>query len=188
MAYIVVYDACVLHDPAIRDLLIRCAMKRQLNLRACWSERILDEMVRSILRRRPDLDESRLQRTRELMNESVTDCLVTGYEPLIDGVALPDEDDRHVVACAIKAKAQAIVTENLTDFPLEALAPFDIEAIHPDEFLLGLFDLNQAVVATVFQEQVNDLRKPPTTIGAAVETLRQRGLPRIADAFAAVLL
>lgn len=188
MAYVVVYDACVLHDPMVRDLLIRCATKRQLNLRACWSDEILDEMVRSILRRRPDLDEQRLQRTRSLMNESVTDCLVTDYTQLIDAVLLPDPEDRHVVACAIKAQAQAIVTENLSDFPAEALAPFDVEAVHPDEFMLGLLDLNAAVVATIFQEQVNDLRKPPTTMADSIGILRRRGLPRTADALAAVLL
>ena len=187
MAYVVVYDACVLHDPAIRDLLIRCATRRQLNLRACWSDEILDEMVQSILRRRPDLDEGRLERTRQLMNESVADCLVTGYEPFIGTVELPDPNDRHVVACAIKAQAQTIVTENLSDFPHDALAPFGIEAIHPDDFALGLFDLNPAVVAAVFQEQVNDLQKPPTTIAEAIDTLRQRGLPRTADALASVL-
>ncbi|MGB9112275.1 MAG: PIN domain-containing protein [Acidimicrobiales bacterium] len=188
MAYVVVYDACVLHDPAIRDLLIRCATKRQLNFRAHRSDEILDEMVRSILRRRPDLDEHRLQRTREMMNESVADCLVTDFRQLIDAVVLPDPKDRHVVACAIKAQAQAIVTENLSDFPEEALVPFDIEAVHPDEFVLGLFDLNPAVVATVFQEQVNDLRKPPTTMTDAIDIVRQRGLPRTADALGAVLL
>ena len=56
MALVAVYDACVLHDPMLRDLLVRLAMRRQLNLRARWSERILDEMVRSIQRRQPDLD------------------------------------------------------------------------------------------------------------------------------------
>lgn len=98
MAYVVIYDACVLHDPALRDLLVRLATKRQLNLRAQWSEDILDEMVQSIVERRPDLDPARLARTKELMIESVPDCLVTGYEPLIESLVLPDPKDRHVLA------------------------------------------------------------------------------------------
>ena len=97
MAYVVIYDACVLHDSALRDLLVRLATKRQLNLRAQWSEDILDEMVRSILERRPDLDPARLARTKELMIESVPDCLVTGYKPLIESLVLPDPKDRHVL-------------------------------------------------------------------------------------------
>lgn len=117
MAYVVVYDACVLHDPSLRDLLIRVARKRRLNLQARWSHQILDEMVDSITERRPDLDESRLNRTRELMCDAVPDCIVAGFEDLLEAISLPDEDDRHVVAAAISTNAQAIVTFNLRDFP-----------------------------------------------------------------------
>lgn len=188
MAYVVVYDACVLHDPAVRDLPVRCAGKRQLSLRARWSEAILDEVVRSILRRRPDLEEQRLERMRNLLNESLPDCLVTGYEPLVDAVHLPDPDDRHVVACAVKAQAQAIVTSNLKDFPAESLRAHDLEAVHPDEFVRGLIDLHAPTVAATFQELVGDLRSPPSTTAEAIERLRRRGLPRSADALGALLL
>lgn len=50
------------------------------------------------------------------MNAAVLDCLVAGYEPLIPSIILPDPDDRHVVAAAIRAGAQVIVTANLKDF------------------------------------------------------------------------
>jgi len=56
------------------------------------------------------------------MNSAVRDCLVSGYEPLIAALDLPDPNDRHVLAAAIKAKAQIIVTKNLRDFPAERLA------------------------------------------------------------------
>ena len=77
----------------------------------------------------------------ELMNEAVRDCLVTSYEDLIASLSLPDPDDRHVLAAAMRAGAEVIVTYNLSDFPTEALARFDIEAQHPDDFLLCLLDL-----------------------------------------------
>jgi predicted nucleic acid-binding protein len=121
--FTVVYDACVLHDSLVRDLLIRVAAKRSLNVRARWTRQILDEMIRSILARRPDLDSSRLARTRQLMCDAIPDCLVTGYETLIEGIELPDPDDRHVVAAAIKAGADVIVTYNLRHFPSAALQP-----------------------------------------------------------------
>jgi hypothetical protein len=59
------------------------------------------------------------------MNEAVRDCLVTGYEDLIESLTLPDPDDRHVLAAAIRAGAEVIVTYNLKDFSPEALARFD---------------------------------------------------------------
>lgn len=124
MAFTALYDADVLHPPGLRDLLVRLGQTGLF--RARWSEQILDEMVASILRRRPDLDPERLARTRQLMCEAVADCLVTGYEPLINGLSLPDPDDRHVLAAAIRCSAQVIVTANLDDFPAAALERFNI--------------------------------------------------------------
>lgn len=77
----------------------------------------LDEVFDSLARNRPDLDPAKLTRTRELMGAAICDVLVVGHEPLIDVVDLPDPDDRHVLAAAIKARAQVIVTQNLRDFP-----------------------------------------------------------------------
>ena len=58
------------------------------------------------------------------MDEHVPDCLVTGYEPLISGLSLPDADDRHVLAAAIHVGASLIITYNLSDFP--ASAPWSV--------------------------------------------------------------
>jgi hypothetical protein len=115
MAFVVVYDACVLYPSTLRDLLIRIAQARLVQ--AKWTDQILDEVFRNLREDRPDLDPSKLARTRTLMNQAIPDCLVTGYEALIDSVKIPDPDDRHVVAAAIRAQAQTIVTTNLKDFP-----------------------------------------------------------------------
>ena len=111
MAFVVLYDACVLYPAPLRDLLVRIANTGIV--RARWSEAILDECFRSILEQRPDLKPDALKRTRELMKQAVPDCLVTGFEALVEGLALPDPDDRHVLAAAIQARAQAIITFNL---------------------------------------------------------------------------
>src|SRR5579885_2357699 len=87
-----------------------------------------------------------LERTRRLMDENVRDCLVTGHQALIDGLILPDANDRHVLAAAIQGNADVIVTFNLRHFPEEALAPYQIEAIHPDDFLLCQIDLSISIV------------------------------------------
>lgn len=113
-SYTVIYDANVLYPSVLRDLLIRVAQARLV--RARWTDRILDETFRNLVANRPDLDPRALARTRTLMNEAIPDVLVTGYEPLIGILDLPDPDDRHVLAAAIKVGAQMIVTDNLRAF------------------------------------------------------------------------
>ena len=71
--------------------------------RARWTDQIHDEWIRNVLANRPDLKAEQLKRTRELMDAHALDCLVTGYEKLIAGLTLPDPDDRHVLAAAIRA-------------------------------------------------------------------------------------
>ncbi|HMA95113.1 MAG TPA: hypothetical protein VKP30_20620, partial [Polyangiaceae bacterium] len=55
------------------------------------------------------------------------DCLVDGYEPLVEGLELPDPNDRHVLAAAIHGGASVIVTMNLRDFPERFLVPHAVE-------------------------------------------------------------
>jgi predicted nucleic acid-binding protein len=140
MTVTVVYDASVLCPNTLRDLLIRIAQAGMV--RAKWSEQILDEMLNALARERPDIPTEKLAVLRERMNGALRDCLVSGYEPIIDGLQLPDKEDRHVLAAAIRCHAQIIVTANLRDFPPAALASWKVEAIAPDEFILDLIDLD----------------------------------------------
>ena len=120
--------------------MIRLAQTR--SFRARWTADIQREWVTALLRDRPELDEARLARKVALMNKAVADCLVTGYEHLIDQLSLPDPNDRHVLAAAILFGAQEIVTTNLKDFPQETLAEFKIVPCHPDDFVLCLVTIN----------------------------------------------
>lgn len=174
MAFTAVYDASVLHPASVRDLLVRLGMTGRFQAR--WTEEILDEMVASVARRQPEVPMERLTRTRELMCEAIPDCLVSGYEQLIDGLELPDPDDRHVLAAAIRASADVIVTFNLRDFPGEQLDRYSIDAQSPDVFVLHLVDLAPAAVAGVLHEQAADLRNPPRTVEELVERLASNGL------------
>ena len=174
MSFPVLYDACVLYPAPLRDFLIRVGRTRLVQVR--WTDRILDECFRSILRSRGDLEQQALGRTRELMNKAIPDGLVGGYESLMAGLSLPDQDDLHVLAAAIKAKVEVIVTFNLKDFPAEILAAYDIEAQHPDDFVLGLIDLAPGAICNVVQKQAGALKCPPATVEDVLEKLTQNGL------------
>jgi len=113
----------------LRDLLVRLAHAGLVWAR--WTEAIHDEWIRNVLANNSSLSPNRLERTRILLNDAVRDCLVTGYESLIQSLTLPDPGDRHVLAAAIRAEAQVIVTFNLKDFPARVLAGYSIETDAP---------------------------------------------------------
>lgn len=159
MAFAAVYDANVLHPAPLRDLLIRLAASGWF--RAKWTEEILDEALESELRANSELDPERLNGTRAKMIEAVPDCLVTGYEPLVDAIKLPDDDDRHVVAAAVRCHASVIMTSNLRDFPADALEPFNIEAQSPDVFVLHLLGFARDEVTRAITKQAAALSQPP---------------------------
>ena len=107
------------------------------------------------------------------------DCLVTGFEKLIPSLTLPDNDDRHVLAAAIRCGADAIVTFNLRDFPDAALKPYEIEVLHPDDFLHHQFGLDQASVIVAAQRCRSRLKNPPRTAKEYLETLSLQSLPKL---------
>lgn len=170
-----VYDACVLHPAPLRDLLIQLATFGMF--RARWTDKIHEEWIVSLLERRKDLKRAQLERTRQLMDNHVLDCLVTEYESLINSVTLPDENDRHVVAAAIKCHAEVIVTYNLKDFPVSAIARYDMEAQHPDEFISNLIDLSQSKVCEAAKKCRTNLKAPPISVEKYLEILSEQHLP-----------
>ncbi|EFB70835.1 hypothetical protein [Providencia rustigianii] len=111
------------------------------------------------------------------MNIALPDAKVEQYEPLIDGLELPDLDDRHVVAAAIKSNAKIIVTLNLKDFPKKYLKRLDMEALHPDEFISDLFDLNHALALSAVRKQRINLKKPKINTREYFDALLRQGLP-----------
>jgi len=146
--------------------------------RAKWTDAIHEEWIESVLEDRPDLTREQLERTRTLMNSHVRDCLVTNYEDLIPSVTLPDPDDRHVLAAAIRGRADVIVTFNLADSPPDALARFGIEAQHPDDFIVHLLDIAPGPVCAAVKRQRESLRNPPKSADELLATFESQGLPQ----------
>ena len=145
---------------------------------ARWTNRIHEEWMRNVLQNYPHLTWEKLERTRDLMDRHASDPLVTDYEDLVAGLALPDPEDRHVLAAAIRAGADAIVTFNLADFPREILATFDIEALHPDDLLERLIDLDLEAVCAAAKRDRESLRNPPKSVDEYLVDLERAGIPR----------
>ena len=175
-AFTAFYDANVLYPAELRNILMHLALVGLF--RAKWSAAVHEEWISSLLEKRPDLDRAKLERTRALMDKHAEDALVTGYEDLIPGLHLPDAGDRHVLAAAIRGRADVIVTMNLRDFPAEAIAPFGIVAQHPDEFILHLLDLAPSAVVAAAETHRQSLRNPPKTVVEYMGTLERQGLTR----------
>ncbi|HEY9008253.1 MAG TPA: PIN domain-containing protein [Ohtaekwangia sp.] len=169
-----VLDACVLYPAPIRDPLLHLASFELYTPK--WTDRIHEEWRRNLLLKRLDLRPEQLDRTVQEMKKAFPDAGVEKYESLITSLQLPDEDDRHILAAAIRCKTDVIVTFNLKDFPSKAIEHFDIEAQHPDLFISNLIDLNPEKSVEAFLKQVSFLRNPPKSELQVLDTLKNCGL------------
>lgn len=146
--------------------------------RAKWTEQIHDEWIRNVLKNRDDLKREQLERTKNFMNQAVSDSLVENYQDLCTSLTLPDPGDVHVLAAAIQAKCDAIVTFNVKDFPKNYLSQFNIEILHPDDFLFHQFGLNTPGVVISAQRCRARLKNPPKSARDYLDTLEKQGLPK----------
>ncbi|WP_166353044.1 PIN domain-containing protein [Phytoactinopolyspora limicola] len=176
--FVVVLDACVLVPISLADTLLRIA---EVELyRPVWSQKILDEVRTAVLEIHPDEDPGRVDARLHSMNDTFEDACVAGWEPLVEGINLPDENDRHVVAAALRGHAEVIVTNNVRDFPAKVLEEFGLSALTPDEFLLDQLDLAPGAVLGVLRRQAAAARRPPLTIDDVLQALARASAPTFA--------
>lgn len=175
-------DACVLVPVAQCDTLLRFAAAGAF--RPLWSQRVVDESLSALQRIHPDIDPNRFFSRFRSMNEAFDDALVSGWESLELLINLPDPKDSHVVKAALRGHADVIVTNNIKDFPDNLLRPLGLEAIHLDDFLLDLFDLNPAAACRVIREQAQAMTKPTASAEELLTKFRQ---PGVAPKFAHVV-
>jgi hypothetical protein len=172
--FTVVYDACVLYPAPLRSFLMYLAMTDLY--RARWTNDIHEEWMRNVEKDYPDFTREQAEKIRDLMNAHVVDCIVTGYEQLIPSLTLPDADDRHVLAAAIRSGADIILTYNLKDFPEENLKQYGIEAQHPDDFLTRQLERAPNVVCAAAKRQRQSLKRPPLSVEEYLASLERQGL------------
>ncbi|SDP62860.1 Predicted nucleic acid-binding protein, contains PIN domain [Actinopolyspora xinjiangensis] len=174
MSFPAFLDTCVLVPGYLNDTLLRLASAEIY--RPLWSADVLEELHRNLARMTSTAQADHRLRN---MRQHFTDAEVTGYESLLPSMT-NDADDRHVLAAAVRGNAAVIVTANLRHFPEHALKPYEIEAVHPDEFLLDQLDLHPARVMASLNRQVSAYTREPTTIAGLMNRLERTGLPKFA--------
>ena len=175
MAFPAFLDTCVLYPAYLCDTLLRLAEVSAY--RPLWSTQVLDELRSNLVER--GLPPERVDRRITQMTRSFPDAMVTGYESLIDGMS-NDPKDRHVLAAAVRANAEVLVTFNVRDFPEPAVKHYDVEVVHPDEFLLDQLDLYPGVTIEVLRQQAAAYRRVPNTVPDILVLLDRTGVPRFA--------
>lgn len=176
--FTVVLDACVILPITLNDSILRLAEAGCFGVR--WSADIMEEVRRNMVGEKFGIPPEAADLRLGAMREAFPFADVEGYEALIP-VMSNDPKDRHVLAAAVRSDAHTIVTSNLKDFPSESLAPWDIEAVHPDQFLLSQLDLGPRKVIEVLNTQVSENRYPPRSANELFASLRRCGVPDFAD-------
>ena len=151
----VILDACVLANAGLCDLYLRLAEPPRLYL-PLWSEAILDEVHRTqTTKLKRPYPPALADHWRREVTRAFPEACVQRWQSLLPAMT-NDAKDRHVLAAAVKAQTSVIVTFNLRDFPLAALQPHGIEAVHPQAYLLTLYSMNPAVVVAKLAAMARD--------------------------------
>lgn len=182
--YGAVLDACVLIPMPLCDVLLRAA-RRDL-YRAHWSGMILDEVRRNLSKL--NIAPASAQRRVEAMSRAFERATVTEFEAIID--RMPNHPkDRHVLAAAVVANAQVIVTFNLKDFRTVGTEQSHIRAEHPDAFLMDLFHAYPDRMTEIITHQAVSLKKGGRlwTPDALLDRLADNRCPGFAEAVRAHL-
>lgn len=167
-------DANVLYPAPIRDIFLQLAVDDVF--RAKWTADIHREWIEALLRKEPNRDRTRLERTRDLMDSKTRNCLIVGYERKIGEIQLPDPDDRHVLAAAVVGGCDRIITSNLRDFPESTVDRYGIQVQHPDKFLSDLLELVPSHFCDAVYKVRSRLKAPPVSLQDYLSTLSRSGL------------
>jgi len=154
-------DSCVIYPPILCDTLLRLAENELYKVN--FSQEILDGATRNLIKN-GRFDTAKATRFQSFILNAFPEALVEVPQGLA-AVMTNDPGDRHVLAAAVACNAEIIVTFNLKDFSPEALAPWEVEAQHPDVFLCELCELHGVeTFAQIIQKQAEDRKRPETTV------------------------
>jgi predicted nucleic acid-binding protein len=176
--YTVVLDANVLYPISVIDLILSLAGTNLFHAR--WSDDIETEAARNLAEKRPALAD-KIPGRFEAMRRAIPDCIIGHFDHIIESLQLPDPDDRHVLAAAIVGHADAIVTFNLKDFPVNYVSQFGIEVLHPDDFVMNQIDLNQVACLGAIKAMRAGWNSPAYTAKQLADFYSRIGLTQTSD-------
>jgi len=173
---LVVLDANLLYPFQLRNLLVQFGVDSVIAPR--WTERINEEWISNLVAA-GRVPRDRLLLTLDLMNSALPEAEVSGWEGCMEGIKLPDPDDRHVLAAALAAGAKTILTMNLRDFPVSALAPHGVVAVPPDSFLCGLHNADRELLTASTEAAHANLSRSTPSFRDYLDALERQGLPQL---------
>ncbi|SEK03746.1 hypothetical protein MAA5396_04309 [Marinovum algicola] len=175
--FVVILDANVLFPFRVRDVLLTFAHEGLF--RARFTDEIMAEWTENLIELKPSLEDSINSQAR-MIRQTFDECFVTGHMSLIEGLDMPDKDDRHVLAAAIRCSAQVIVTENKRDFPSGLLDDYDIQVLGADDMLVNTYELFPVEAARALGRVRRRYRNPSMTVSEFLLDLTRAGLPKLA--------
>jgi predicted nucleic acid-binding protein len=173
-------DTNVLFPMSLMDMVL--TLDRVEAHRFVWSETLLAEWRRVVLRSRPESTprvESVLTAIRTAF--AATRVPEEAFAELVPTLSGPDPDDIMHMAAAIVGRATVLATNNLRDFPASTLAPHGVTVMNADRCLCSI----AAEVPTLVVEALTAISarktRPPMPVPIIVKALDGAGVPEFAD-------
>lgn len=156
---VVLLDACVLVPYPLVSALLTMAESELFEPR--WSEQILGEVERT-LTGKLDLDPGKAQHRLSQMRAGFPESSVHGFEDLIQEMTC-DPKDRHVLAAAVAAGADLLVTVNLKHFPEASYREHGLEVIDPESLMGRFLSHDEERCIEALERDADRLRNPPSS-------------------------
>ncbi len=175
----VLIDACVLFPTVLREIVIGTAAMGVFT--PLWSPRILEEWRCAAAKLGP-IDGEIAAAEVALITSQFPDASVDTSVADARGLSLPDPDDVHVLAAAIRGGAGELLTLNIRDFPTNILAEHGILRRHPDEFLLEAFHSKPEALRSVVTDVLERAKQHGIDTSNPRKLLKRARIPRLAKA------
>ncbi len=167
----VLLDASVLYSAPVRDTILRLGHPDLGLYQPRWSARILDEFTQALIKK-GRMTSTTVEKVLAALARSFPEAsvLVPGH---IEAGMTNDPKDRHVLAAAVAAQAEILVTFNLRHFRPEDCEPHRVNVMHPDEFLVSVYDSVPDTVLQTVAQQAADLVSPRVSLGDLIGYLEK---------------